>query len=119
MEQVRKIGSYEDLKMPSRFDNFEQSEMGQLLKSLTEGSDRLIEFKAFVREGFPAVTALVSELSPILMPLKSSDLKMFNFAKQSVGDFVARIMREAGFKKSGQRSVPGKLFTVGALWITN
>ncbi len=73
--------------------------------------------KAFSREGFPAVTALVSEMSPLLMEYKTEDTAVFNFAKQFVGDRVANIMRSAGYEKTkSQKSVPGKLFTVGAVW---
>jgi hypothetical protein len=100
--------------MPTRYDNFEKSPLGEELKRLVSGERRLIEFRAFSREGFPAVTALVSEVLPLLEGIK--DPKERNFIKQSIGDFVARVMRDDGYEKVGQRSVPGKLFTVGALW---
>ena len=103
--------------MAGQFDNFEQTPLGQELKSLTVGSDRLVEFKAFSREGFPAVTALVSEATRIFERHKLIEVKNRNFAKQCIGDFVGRIMRDSGFEKAGQRSVPGKLFTVGAVWV--
>jgi hypothetical protein len=100
--------------MSSRFSDFEATPLGQELKALVDGKDRLIEFKAFSREGFPAVTALVSEASQLLK--NKTDVKERNFIKQSIGDFVGRVMRAAGYEKVGQRSVPGKLFSVGALW---
>ena len=47
----------------------------------------------------------------------SGALKAFNFAKQFVGDFVGDIMRGADQKIERQaKSVPGKLFSVGAVW---
>ena len=100
--------------MSARFVDFEKTELGQKLKALVEEPNRLIEFEAFSREGFPAVTALVSEVSPLLENITS--VKERNFIKQSIGDFVARVMRKAKYEKVGQRSVPGKLFSVGALW---
>lgn len=100
--------------MSSRFAEFEKDALGQKLKALVGGKERLIEFEAFSREGFPAVTALVSQASFLLKDIE--DVKERNFIKQSIGDFVARVMRDAGYEKVGQRSVPGKLFTVGALW---
>ncbi|PIX67664.1 MAG: hypothetical protein COZ43_00285 [Sphingomonadales bacterium CG_4_10_14_3_um_filter_58_15] len=103
--------------MTGRFDDFENTELGLQLDSLINQKDRLIEMKAFSREGFPAVTALVSEMGEVLKDYKKTDIKKFNFAKQFVGDRVAKIMREAGYKKiKTQKSVPGKLFTVGAVW---
>jgi hypothetical protein len=91
--------------------------MGQQLAAAIDTPDRYIEFRAFSREGFPAVTALVSELSPILEPLRTTDPQQFGAAKQFVGWYVGEIMRQNGHvivRKSA--SVPGKLFTVGAVW---
>lgn len=103
--------------MSGRFDKFEIQPLGVQLDAIINREHRLIEMKAFSREGFPAVTALVSEMSPLLMEYKTEDPAMFNFAKQFVGDRVANIMRGAGYEKiKNQKSVPGKLFTVGAVW---
>ena len=103
--------------MNKRFDVIRQTALGQQLVALVEAPNRMIEFKAFSREGFPAVTALVSEASALLAGLQKTDKKSFNFAKQFVGDLVGDAMRDAGYKKvQDQKSVPGKLFTVGAVW---
>jgi hypothetical protein len=101
----------------SRFDSFGQSLRGQELTNIIDTPDRYVEFRAFSREGFPAVTALVSQLRPILGPLRESGPAEFDSAKQFVGYSVGSIMRRRGhsiIKKSVR--VPGKLFTVGALW---
>ena len=102
--------------MSIEFNNFEESPLGKALMALVSGPDRLIELKAFSREGYPAVTAIVSEASQLLQDHNVIVAKERNFAKQSVGDFVARVMRDARYEKVGSRSVPGKLFSVGALW---
>jgi hypothetical protein len=103
--------------MNKRYEAFSQTQLGQQIVKIISQPNRQIEFNAFSREGFPAVTALISELSPVLLPLKSSDPKAFNFAKQFVGDFVGDMMRGAGRKIERQaKSVPGKLFSVGAVW---
>ena len=104
--------------MPGQFDDFMRTPVGKAIAGVIRKGDgtRLTEYEAFSREGFPAVTALVSELVPILEPMRKSDPKKFNFAKQSIGAEVAVIMSDAGYQKEGSRSVPGKLFTVGAVW---
>ena len=102
--------------MSIEFNNFEGSELGQLLTKMISGEDRLIEFKAFSREGYPAVTAIVSEVSQLLQDHDVTVIKERNFVKQCIGDFVGRVMREEGYIKSGSRSVPGKLFSTGAIW---
>ena len=102
--------------MNNRYRDFSQSALGQAIVAIIDQKDRVIEFKAFSREGFPAVTALVSELQPIIGGLRATDPKGFNFAKQFVGDHVGDVMRGQGYQTKRTRSVPGKLFTVGALW---
>jgi hypothetical protein len=103
--------------MSSRFESFEQTPRGQELTSIIDTSDRYIEFRAFSREGFPAVTALVSELAPILEPLRESSPTEFKSAKQFVGYHVGSIMRRHGHSIVNESvRVPGKLFTVAALW---
>ncbi len=106
--------------MSDRYQNFLSTDpVGAAIRTVihSDPADRLVEFKAFSREGFPAVTALVSELRPLLEPLRDSDPGKFNFAKQSVGDEVAKVLRAAGYEKDAKpKSVPGKLFTVGAVW---
>ena len=106
--------------MNKRYEAFAQTQLGQQIIRIIDQPNRQIEFNAFSREGFPAVTALVSELSPILLKLKLTDPKGFNFAKQFVGDFVGDMMRGAGRKiERPAKSVPGKLFSVGAVWSTS
>jgi hypothetical protein len=103
--------------MTSRFDSFGQSPLGQELTNIIDTPERYAEFRAFSREGLPAVAALVSQLRPILEPLRESNPAEFDSAKQFVGFYVGSIMRSHGhsiIKKSVR--VPGKLFTVGALW---
>ncbi len=102
--------------MPGRFDEFEKTPLGQALKALVDGHDRPIEFKAFSREGFPAVTALVSEVAQVFLEFNVTDTKVRNFAKQSVGDWVGKVMKDAGYENVRQRTVPGKTFSTGALW---
>ena len=103
--------------MHSRYDSFARTPLGQQIAAIIAHPDRLIEFNAFSREGFPAVTALVSELSPVLIPLKASDPKIFNFAKQFVGAYVGDVMQRADRTMVREaKAVPGKLFSVGALW---
>lgn len=103
--------------MTSRFESFGQTPRGQELAKVIDTPDRYIEFRAFSREGFPAVTALVSELAPILEPLRESSRTEFHSAKQFVGYFVGSIMRRHGHSIINHSvRVPGKLFTVAALW---
>ena len=102
--------------MSGQFINFEQTPLGRALKALVLRTNRDIEFFAFSREGFPAVTALVSEVAEVLQAHDCTDTKERNFAKQSVGAFVAEVMTSNGYEKVGSRSVPGKTFTTGAVW---
>lgn len=103
--------------MNNRFKEFADSPIGRQIIDVIDQDDRIIELAAFSREGFPAVTALVSELEPILQPLRDGDPKGFNFAKQFVGDHVGNIMKSNGYEMSRPaKSVPGKLFNVGAVW---
>jgi hypothetical protein len=104
-------------QMPTRFEYFGRTPLGLQLGRMIDSADRYIEFRAFSREGFPAVTALVSVLSPVLEPLRQTDPAKFKAAKQFVGWFTGEIMRRQGHSIiQSSRSVPGKLFTVGALW---
>jgi hypothetical protein len=103
--------------MPTRFEYYGQGVRGRQLAALIDTENRYLEFRAFSREGFPAVAALVSVLSPVLEPLRMSDPAEFDAAKQFVGWFTGEIMRRHGhriIRKS--KSVPGQLFNVGAVW---
>ncbi len=103
--------------MVIEYVNFEGSALGQALKNLIDGPERLVEFKAFSREGYPALTALVSEATQLLKKFEVTETRDRNYVKQNIGDYVARIMRDAGYVKANQRSVPGKLFSSGACWV--
>jgi hypothetical protein len=107
-----------EVSMPvTRFEHFGRTPLGQRLAGLIDTPERYIEFRAFSREGFPAVTALVSVLSPVLEPLRTADPAQFDAAKQFVGWFTGGIMRRHQhviIRKSA--GVPGKLFNVGAVW---
>lgn len=103
--------------MNKRYEAIAQTALGRQIISIISQPNRQIEFNAFSREGFPAVTALVSELYPVLLKLKTSDPKTFNFVKQFVGDVVGEMMRSSGYEiVIPAKSVPGKLFSVGAVW---
>jgi hypothetical protein len=103
--------------MATRFEYYGRTVRGRQLAALIDTPDRYIEFRAFSREGFPAVTALVSILSPILEPLRTNDPAEFDVAKQFVGWFTGEILRRHGHRLVRKsKSVPGKLFNVGAVW---
>lgn len=103
--------------MQKRYQGIAMTPLGKQIAAIIDQPNRQIELDAFSREGFPAVTALVSQLKPVLLPLRKKDLKRFNFAKQYVGAYVGEMMQRAGrtIVNSGKR-VPGKLFSVGAVW---
>jgi uncharacterized protein (DUF3820 family) len=101
----------------TRFERFGNTPLGQRLAALIDVPERYVEFRAFSREGFPAITALVSVLAHVLEPLRHTNPAEFDAAKQYVGWFAGTIMRNHGHiiaRKSA--SVPGKLFNVGAIW---
>ena len=101
----------------SRFDHYARTPLGHQLTIIIDTPDRYVEFRAFSREGFPAVTALVSVLTPLLAPLRQIDPTKFDAAKQFVGWLTGVIMRRHGHtivRKAA--SVPGKLFNVAAVW---
>lgn len=89
---------------------------GQRLAVIIDGPDRYPEYCAFSREGFPAVTALVSLVKPELDPLGHFDRREFDAAKQFVGWAVGVIMRAHGHVIVDRCRVPVGLFTVGAIW---
>jgi len=55
---------------------------GRRLAAIIDDPDRYPEYRAFSREGFPAVTALVSLLKPELDALRHTDRREFDAAKQ-------------------------------------
>jgi hypothetical protein len=89
---------------------------GRRLAAIIDDPDRYPEYRAFSREGFPAVTALVSLVEPELEPLRHTNRREFDAAKQFVGWAVGVIMRAHGHAIVGRCRVPGGLFTVGSIW---
>ncbi len=89
---------------------------GKRLAAIIDDPVRYSEYRAFSREGFPAITALVSLVKPELDALRRSDRREFGAAKQFVGWAVGVIMRAHGHAIIGRSRVPGGLFTVGAIW---
>jgi hypothetical protein len=102
--------------MSTRFESYSRTPRGQRLAAIIKAPERCSEYRAFSREGFPAVTALVSLVRDELEPLRRSDRREFDAAKQFVGWVVAGILRNHGHQIIGRSRVPGGLFTVGAIW---
>jgi hypothetical protein len=102
--------------MTTRLETYSRTPRGSRLAAIVRDPARYPEYRAFSREGFPAVTALVSLLRPELEPLRLADRRAFDSAKQFVGWGVGRIMRDHGHETAGRSRVPGGLFTVGAIW---
>jgi len=102
--------------MTTRFEAYGRTPLGQQLASIVTAADRYPDYRAFSREGFPAVTALISSLKPELQPLRLAGRHGFDAAKTFVGWAVAHIMRARGHMVVGRSSVPGGLFTIGAIW---
>lgn len=103
--------------MTTRFESFGKTPLGIEIAAVVDQPNRLIEFDAFSREGFPAVTALVSQLTPLLERVKRDNPAQFGPSKQFVGWYVGQQLRAADrtmVKES--KAVPGKLFSVGAVW---
>jgi len=89
---------------------------GQRLAAIVNDPARYPEYRAFSRDGFPAVTALVSLIEPELEPLIRRDRREFDAAKQYIGWAIGVVMRSHGHEIVGKKRVPGGLFTVGATW---
>jgi hypothetical protein len=103
--------------MSARFDHFGATALGQQLAGIIDGPNSYLEMRAFSREGFPAITALVSLLRDVLEPLRGSDPKLFDTAKQFCGFRVGKTMRGHGHVIVRRAArVPGRLFTVAAVW---
>jgi hypothetical protein len=102
--------------MTTRFESYCRTAQGQRLAAIIKAPERYPEYRAFSREGFPAVTALISLLRPELEPLRLADRRAFDAAKQFVGWAVGATMRDHGHAIIGRSRVPGGLFTVGAIW---
>ena len=95
--------------MTSRFAAYGRTPLGQRLASIITAADRYAEYRAFSREGFPVVTALISLLKPELEPLRLSGRSEFDAAKQFVGWAVGQMMRDRGHTVVGRSRVPGGL----------
>jgi hypothetical protein len=104
--------------MTTPFQAYSRTERGQWLAAIINDSARYPEYAAFSREGFPALTALVSLLRPELEPLRKAAPKEFTATKQFVGWAVGSVMRNHGHDIVGRARVPGRLFTMGAIWST-
>ncbi len=102
--------------MTTPSEAFGPTPRGQRLMAIIGDPARYLEYRAFSREGFPAVTALVSLVETELEALRHSDRREFDAAKQYVGWAVGAIMRAHGHAIVGRSRVPGGLFTVGAIW---
>ncbi len=98
--------------MVARFGDFGETQLGQRIAIIVMAPNRYIEMAAFSREGFPAVTALVSLLEDNV-PEARTDHR----AKQFIGWLVGEVMREHGHSMIKRAArVPGKFFTVAAVW---
>jgi hypothetical protein len=100
----------------TRFEAYGRTPRGQRLVVVINDAARYPEYQTFSREGFPAVTALVSLVRPELEHLRRSNRREFDAAKQFVGWAVGSVMRDHGHEIIGRSRVPGGLFTVGAIW---
>lgn len=89
---------------------------GQRMAAIINDPNRYAEFRAFSREGFPAVTALVSLVAPELDALRHSNRREFDAAKQFIGWAIGTVMRAHGHVIIGRSRVPGGLFVVGSIW---
>ena len=80
------------LDMTTPAEVYGRTSRGQRLAAIANDPDRYPEYRAFSREGFPAVTALVSLVNAELDALHHSDRREFDAAKQFVGWAVAVII---------------------------
>ena len=102
--------------MTTPFEHYSRTPRGRRLAAIVNDPARYPEYRAFAREGFPAVTALVSLVGPELEPLIRRDRREFDAAKQYIGWAVGAVMRSLGHEIVGKKRVPGGLFTTGAIW---
>ena len=102
--------------MTTRFESYGRTPRGSRLAAIVRDPARYPEYRAFSREGFPAVTALVSLVRPELEHLRRSDRREFDAAKQYIGWAVGSVMRNHRHAIIGRSRVPSGLFTVGAIW---
>ena len=93
--------------MTTRFESYRRTSLGRRLAEIVTAPERYGEFRAFSREGFPAVTALISLVKPELETLRRTKQREFDAAKQFVGWAAGKIMRNHGHKIVGRSRVPG------------
>jgi hypothetical protein len=110
------LGMRSTLTMTIPCEHYGRTEIGQRLVAIINHPARYPEYRAFSREGYPAVMAIVSLIKPELEKLRRSDPKVFQAAKQFVGWAVGQVMRANGHQTIGRRRVPGGLITLGAVW---
>ncbi|MDK2123652.1 DinB family protein [Parachitinimonas caeni] len=98
--------------MHSRFNEFQQTPLGQQLLQLIDTPNRYIEFAALSRIEVPAVAALCHDLQSHFPEVANHDT-----ARQYCGALVADIMRRHRHELLRPRGrVPGGYFTYGAVW---
>jgi hypothetical protein len=102
--------------MATPFDSYARTARGRRLSAIINDPARYPEYVAFSREGLPAVRALLSLVRRELDSLRRADPREFAAAKQFVGWAVAQVMRQHGHQIIGRSRVPGRLFTMGAVW---
>jgi hypothetical protein len=102
--------------MTTPCERYGGTEVGRRLAVIINDPARYAEYRAFSRESYPAVMALVSLVRPELERLRRSDPKSFDAAKQYVGWAVGQVMRTHGHQIVGRRRVRGGLITQGAVW---
>src|ERR1700693_3915297 len=100
-------------EMTTRFNAYSRTPRGQRLAAIVDDPDRYPEYRAFSREGFPAVTALVSLVEPELGALRHSDRREFDAAKQFVGWAVGVIMCAHRPRSSADRGSPAACLPSG------
>jgi hypothetical protein len=102
--------------MTAPFEHYSRTPRGRRLAAIINDPARYPEYRAFSREGFPAVTALVSLIKSELEGFRRSNSREFDAAKQFVGWAVGAVMRSHGHEIVGKKRVPGGLFTVVTIW---
>src|ERR1700680_1365088 len=102
--------------MTAPFERYSRTPRGRRLAVIINDPARYPEYRAFSREGFPAVTALVSLVEPELEPLIRRDRREFDAAKQYIGGAIGVVMRSHGHEIVGKKRVSGGLLTAGAIW---
>lgn len=99
------------------FDRFGKTALGQQLAAIIDAPESYIEMRAFSREGYPALAALISLLREPLERLRKTDQEAFDTAKRFCGRRAAMVMRRHGHAIVRQYvPCPGDLFGVATMW---